>query len=499
MTAGVDPARAAVVARLHDLTTVFAGEQALQAGDRWWTWGDVGALRSALDAALGDRHVPLDAAVAVVLRQRPALVAAELAVLAAGRTALLVSPLLADPALADDITRLAAAVLVAHGDDWRRPGVAAAVRATGALGIEVDDAGGVRVRSEGDHPLPAGPALDAAVTVLTSGTTGTPKRLPVSWQSFVDLGGGAPGRPATSDRGAVILSLPLVTLGGMLSMSRLVFGGRPMAMMERFDVHEWARLVRQHRPAVIGAPPPVVKMILDADISPDHFEGVTAYVTSSAPVAPEVARAFHDRYGIPVLVGYGATEFLASVTGWTPELWHEHGAAKLGSVGRALPGVDLRVIDTETGEVCPEDGEGVLEVDPPRRAGGLPGGWLRTNDRARIDADGFVWILGRADDVIIRGGFKVDLGQVEAALCRHPAVADAVAVGLPDERVGTVPAALVVLHEPGSVGSEELIAATRDLLPAYAVPVVLREVAEIPRTSTMKPARLEAAAQLTDR
>ena len=246
---------------------------------------------------------------------------------------------------------------------------------------------------------------DAAVTVQTSGTTGPPKRMPVPWETFVRLGG--PARPPVSGRGALILSLPLVTLGGLLSTSRLVFGGRPMSMMERFDVHAWARLVKRHRPKVMGAPPPVVKMILDAEITADHFDGVTAYMTSSAAIAPELIVEFERRYGIPVLLGYGATEFLHSVTGWTPQLWERFGAAKVGSVGRALPDVQLRVVD------------GVLEVDPPQRAGGLASGWLRTSDRARIDDDGFVWILGRTDDVIVRGGFKVDLGSVEAA-AREP-------------------------------------------------------------------------------
>ena len=88
----------------------------------------------------------------------------------------------------------------------------------------------------------------------------------------------------------------------------------------------------------MGAPPPVVQMILDADITPDHFEGVTAYMTSSAAIPPDTIRRFEQRYGIPVLLGYGATEFLNSVSGWTPALWSEFGATKVGSVGRALPG-----------------------------------------------------------------------------------------------------------------------------------------------------------------
>jgi acyl-CoA synthetase (AMP-forming)/AMP-acid ligase II len=263
-----------------------------------------------------------------------------------------------------------------------------------------------------------------------------------------------------------------------------------MAMLERFDVHTWAALVKEHRPSVMGAPPPVVQMILDADISPDHFEGVTAFLTSSAPVAPEVARRFEERYGMPVLLGYGATEFLNSVTGWTTDLWHTFGAAKLGSVGRAHPGVRLRVVDPGAGDELGVGSEGLLEVDPPQRAGDLPAGWLRTADRARIDVDGFLWIVGRADDVIIRGGFKVDLASVERALLEHPSVATACAVGLPDERLGQVPGAVVTARADTPAPSEgDLLDWVRARLAPYAVPVVVRVVGAIPQTGTFKPHR----------
>jgi long-chain acyl-CoA synthetase len=141
----------------------------------------------------------------------------------------------------------------------------------------------------------------------------------------------------------------------------------------------------------------------------------------------------------------------------------------------------------------------VLEVDPPERAAGLPGGWLPTADRARLDADGFLWILGRLDDVIIRGGFKVDLAQVDAALLRHPAVAEAVAVGVPDPRIGTVPTGLGVLHRGAAVSPDAVTASTRETLPAYAVPVAVRQVDAIPRTATMKASRTLAAALFADR
>ena len=146
-------------------------------------------------------------------------------------------------------------------------------------------------------------------------------------------------------------------------------------------------------------------MILDADITPDHFDGVTAYMTSSAAIPPDVIRAFERRYGIPVLLGYGATEFLSSVTGWTPaavdRVRREQGRQRRAA---RCPGCDCAVVD------------GLLEVDPPQRAKTCrPAGCAPPTVR-RIDDDGFVWILGRADSVIVRGGFKVDLGAIEAAL-----------------------------------------------------------------------------------
>ena len=496
--------REAVQSRLDALFTTWQGEQAIEFVDRsapdaraWSTWRDLARVRDALAQALSGRSVPGDVAVAIVMRQRPVMVAAELGAMSLGRTALLLSPLQADRALAVEVDSLRAAVLVAHVAEWDRPAFADAVASSGALGLALADDGTLSVRIDVPVVQP-GPVFDAAVTVLTSGTTGPPKRLPVDWATFSALGGGPTGREPKSGKGALILSLPLVTLGGLLSIARLVFMGRPMAMMERFDVHTWAALVQEHRPTVMGAPPPVVQMILDADITPDHFEGVTAYMTSSAAIPPDTIRRFEARYGIPVLLGYGATEFLNSVTGWTPALWSEFGSTKVGSVGRAYPGVRLRVLDPATSSELPAGEEGILEVDPPQRAGHLPSGWLRTADRARIDDDGFLWILGRADDVIVRGGFKVDLTVVERALREHPAVTAACVVGIPDDRLGQVPAAVVVLDESaGSTDLDDLAAWVRDRVPPYAVPVVIRPVSAIPQTSTFKPHRAEIQRLLT--
>lgn len=502
-------ARTAVRERLARLFADFGGEHAIQFEGSWVTWDRIGRLADAVGAATGADAGRVDglaagAGIAVLLRQRPALLALELATLALGRPVIALTPVQADAALAADVRATAPPVVVAHRDDWARPGLADAVAEAGAMGLAVGDDLELTVAVAAPGALPPGPLLDAAVTVLTSGTTGPPKRLPVPWSTFVAVGGGPEGRPARSDKGALILSLPLATLGGFASLARLVFGGRPLAMMERFDVHAWVALVKEHRPATIGAPPPVVKMILDAGISPDHFDGVTAYVTGSAPVPVAVKEAFEQRYGIPVLVGYGATEFLGAVTGWTPELWAAYGN-KAASAGRPTAGARLRVIDpTSAGDPEPREQppgvEGILEVDPPRRAGHLPPGWLRTADRAVIDEDGFVWIRGRVDDVILRGGFKVDLTAVETALGEHPAVAEACVVGLPDERLGEVPGALVVRRvDVDVVPAAQLQQWVRDRLAPYAVPVLIEWCDELPRTSTLKPHRALVAERLAER
>jgi acyl-coenzyme A synthetase/AMP-(fatty) acid ligase len=506
--ASTDHARSKTIGRFHALFGEWGRAPAIQfVGDgleRWTAWSEIGAVHDAVGRVLPT--VGLAAEATLVMRQCPAMLAAELAVLGHGWTASLLTSLQADRTLVDDLRSARSPVIIAHSADWARPGVADAILSNGGAGLEIDDELALTERT----PWRGGDAVSApergiAVTVLTSGTTGPPKRLPVSWDAFLELGGGAPGRPPGAARGALILTLPIATLGGLLSVTRLVFGGRPLAMMERFDVHTWATLVRQHRPTIIGAPPPAVKMILDADIPPQDFEGVTAFTTASAPVDPLVAARFERRYGVPVLVGYGATEFLGSVTGWSEQLWRDFGSAKRGSVGRPLAGVRLRVVDPEAAatrgeeprEVAPNT-PGVLEVDPPRRAGGLPGGWLRTADLARIDEDGFVWIVGRTDGVIVRGGFKVDLGLVERTLRDHPAVLDAAVVGIPDDRLGQVPGAVIV-SDAGAASADELAQWVRERLPPYAVPTAFAFVDGLPKTGTMKTDLVAVRACLTGR
>jgi long-chain acyl-CoA synthetase len=145
-------------------------------------------------------------------------------------------------------------------------------------------------------------------------------------------------------------------------------------------------------------------------------------------------------------------------------------------------------VDPDSGEELPAGTAGVLEVQPIQRLGICE--WTRTSDLASIDEDGFLYIHGRADDTIIRGGFKIQLDHVADLLSRHPAVLEAAVVGIPDERLGQVPVAAVELKPGAPPTSEaELRAYAQQQMPAYQVPVKLKVVPALPRTISLKVSR----------
>ncbi len=311
--------------------------------------------------------------------------------------------------------------------------------------------------------------------MLTSGTTGPPKRVDLSYETLARVLVGAKHYESDRDttprlrRGVAVVNSPLVHLGGLFRVLQCVADGRSFALLERFTVAGWVDAVRRHRPATASLVPTALRMVLEADLDPDDLSSLRSVVSGTAPLDPDDADAFFDKYGVPVLISYAATEFGGGVAGWNLEDHRRFWATKRGSVGRAHAGCELRVAD------------GVLEV----KAGQLGDGeWVRTTDLARIDEDGFVWILGRADQAIIRGGFKVQPEDVRAALERHPAVRGAAVVGRDDRRLGAVPVAVVELRD--EVGPDDLLAFAGTVLARYELPTEIRVVDELPRTDSGK-------------
>jgi acyl-coenzyme A synthetase/AMP-(fatty) acid ligase len=285
--------------------------------------------------------------------------------------------------------------------------------------------------------------------------------------------------------GITIVNSPLVHLGGLFRILQCVNDGRSFCLLERFRVDEWADAVRRHQPRTVSLVPAALRIVLDADLDPADLASVRSVVSGTAPLAPDDADAFRAKYGVPVLVSYAATEFGGGVAGWNLADHEQFWATKRGSVGRAHPGCELRVVDPDSGAVLGPDEEGLLEVKT-RQLGDDPG-WTRTTDQARIDEDGFLWILGRADQAIIRGGFKVRPDDVRAALERDPRVRGAAVVGRRDVRLGAVPVAAVELRpDVTAVSAADLLAEAGNVLARYELPEELLVVAALPRTPAGK-------------
>jgi long-chain acyl-CoA synthetase len=241
--------------------------------------------------------------------------------------------------------------------------------------------------------------------------------------------------------------------------------------------------------------PAALRMVLHSDLTREDLASIRAVTSGTAPLSADDADAFTQRFGIPVLTSYAATEFGGGVAGWTLADHQKHWHSKRGSVGRATLGAQLRVVDQD-GVPVGTDETGMLEVKP----GQLPASadWLRTTDIARIDADGFLWILGRADAAIIRGGFKVMPDDVRTALETHPAVEGAAVVGRPDERLGATPVAMVELRDGASADAAVLAEFLQQRLARYEVPTEIAVVDAIPRTASGKPDLAAVGRYFTD-
>ena len=449
------------------------GTPAIEFEGQWITWGGLAAIADALSRALRAGGLASDAPVVLVARNRPASIAALLGLLREGRSVCMVYAFQSCEAIGEAIARIAPGAAVLDNGAVSEP-VVAALRRDGILGIVLDDArvtpipGTVQDRA-GARPEPA--PQDPVIEILTSGTTGPPKSFPIRQRMIAESFIGPAGFEAmVQNRDAAaapaLLYFPLGNITGIYSTIPPLVRGQRACLLDRFSLPAWHDYVVRHRPSRSGIPPAAMRELLDAAIPQADLASLEAMGMGAAPLDPDLHRAFEDRYGIPVLLSYGATEFAGPVCGWTLDLHAQWGRAKLGSVGRALPGAQLRVIDPETGAPCHADASGLLEVISPR----IGPEWIRTADMARLDGDGFLWLLGRADGAIIRGGFKILPETVERALRDHPEVAEAVVVGLADSRLGQVPAAAVRLVRGSSTDPQALARWLRMRLLAPQVP-----------------------------
>jgi acyl-CoA synthetase (AMP-forming)/AMP-acid ligase II len=271
----------------------------------------------------------------------------------------------------------------------------------------------------------------------------------------------------------------------MWSLAAALYSGRPIVVQERFRAATWVEAVREHEIKVATLVPSMIRMVMDLDPPPEHLASLLCVRSGTAPLDPPLQRAFEEKFGVPVLIDYGASEFMGGVAGWTLNDYRKLREAKTGSVGRLRADVDIRILDQRSGEELGAGEVGVLSLKSER----FGPDWIATTDLASYDEDRFLYIHGRSDEAIIRGGFKVLPEKVAATLRGHPGVQDACVLGVKDERLGQVPLAVVERVPDAAITAAELVAFAREHLPAYEVPAFFEIVDQLPRTVSLKVAR----------
>jgi long-chain acyl-CoA synthetase len=466
--------------RIDDVLSLQPDAAALEYDRQWLSWGYLGEAAERIRSLIGN-HQPQ---IGILVRNHPAQVATLLGVLRCGATVVVINPGRGGDRVKADVNQLALPFIVGEPDDLAMLGTLPATTLVSISGRAAEPK--VLAASQTRTHYEERPGV--AVRMLTSGTTGPPKRVDLTYDmlahSVMGPEGDRPPAPGQLRRAVAIVNSPLVHIGGVFRVLQCVAEARPFVLLERFELNRWAEAVRQHRPRAVSLVPAALRMVLHSDLPRADLESVRAVTSGTAPLSPEDSEAFTEKYGIPVLTSYAATEFGGGVAGWTLTDHQKYWQAKRGSVGRANPGARLRVIGDDGSPLGP-DQIGLLEVKAAQL--GPSTDWMRTTDIARIDAEGFLWIIGRADQAIIRGGFKVMPDDVRVALENHPDVAGAAVVGRGDERLGETPAAMVELRAMGSADAAGLIDYLRTRLARYEIPTDVAIVAELPRTPSGKP------------
>jgi long-chain acyl-CoA synthetase len=336
---------------------------------------------------------------------------------------------------------------------------------------------------------------DTAVILYTSGTTGTPKGAELTHSNLrrnctvtqTTLG-------EFSHEDVLLGALPLFhSFGQTCTMNSAVAVGACVTMLPRFDPEKALEIIERDRVTVFQGVPTMYNAMLHADAA-DSVDAscLRLCMSGGAAIPVELIRGFEDKFGCVILEGYGLSE-----TSPVASFNHPDRERKPGSIGTPIDGVEMQVWDDDGNEV-PQGEVGEIVIRGHNVMKGYWGraeateeaideaGWFRTGDMAKVDEDGYFFIVDRKKDLIIRGGYNVYPREIEEVLYEHPAIQEAAVLGVPDESLGEEVGAAVVLKKGESLDADEIKAYVKEQVAAYKYPRKVWFEDELPKGPTGK-------------
>jgi acyl-CoA synthetase (AMP-forming)/AMP-acid ligase II len=344
---------------------------------------------------------------------------------------------------------------------------------------------------------------DTTILMYTAGTTGFPKGVMLSHNSFGTyvLENVTPADPDLVE--ANILTVPLYHVAGIQAMMAAIYGGRTLVMERQFDPEEWMTLVENEKANRAMMVPTMLKQLLDNPNFKKHDLSSLKVITyGAAPMPlPVIRKALEEFPGVSFINAFGQTETASTITALGPEDHvltgtpeeREKKLKRLASIGKPMADVEMKVIDQESGKTLGINEVGEILARGPRVMSGYwkdeektaktidKEGWVHTGDIGYMDEEGYYFLAGRSSDIIIRAGENISPEELENAIREHPGVDDVAVIGVPDETWGEEPRAVVIPKKGVKVTEPDIMEWCRERLASFKRPRSVVFVDDLPR------------------
>jgi len=454
------------------------------------SYADLAARSAAAAGLLRDHGITRGDRVALMLPNVPEFAVLYYGILRAGGVVVPMNPLLKEREVAYYLTDSQAKLIFA-APVCAEPAVAGAAQA-GAECVVVDPAMLAGVSPAEGAAERAG--TDTAVLLYTSGTTGQPKGAELTHANLVNnVEVFAADLVHVGPDDVIFGGLPLFhSFGQTCGLNGAVKVGACLTLVARFEPGKVLQVLQRDRVTIFEGVPTMYVALLGRDDKDDYdLSGLRVCVSGGAALPVEVMRGFEKAFGCMILEGYGLSE-----TSPVASFNHPDKERKAGSIGTPIRGVEMRVVD-EFGKDVPRGEVGEIAIRghnvmkgywrrPEATSEAIPDGWFRSGDLARVDEDGYFFIVDRRKDLIIRGGYNVYPREIEEVLYEHPAIAEAAVIGVPDDSLGEEVGAAVVLKPGESVSAQQIQDYIKGQVAAYKYPRKVWLLEALPKGPTGK-------------